>query len=67
MHRDPGLMTSNLTSQCPAQRQKFAALSYSRNYPIQLRERDRHRAAGFTTARVPSRGVQRKCWNKGCV
>jgi len=67
MHRDPGLMTSNLTFQCPAQRQTFAVLSYSPNCPIELRERDRHQAAGFRAARVPSRGMQRKCQNKGCV
>lgn len=33
MQKDPGLMTSTLTFQCPAQGQKFAVLSYSPKYP----------------------------------
>lgn len=57
IQRDPGLMISDLTFWCPAGRQKFAVLSYSPKYPVQLRDGVRHLAVGFTRA---------KCQEEGC-
>lgn len=58
IHREPGLMSTNFIFHCPAWRLKFAALSFSPKYPVQLRRKARPVAVGFTRAKFQAEGCR---------
>lgn len=66
IHREPCLMSTNFTFHCPARSPKFAVfLSYS--WSCSGEEKSQACGCGIYKSQEPSRAVQRKCWNKGCV
>lgn len=58
IHREPGLMSTNFIFHCPAWRLKFAALSFSPKYPVQLRRKAKPVAVGFTRAKCQAEGCR---------